>query len=41
MDHEDPGNVGYPGVLATIVTGGMALLGIFLASDRLPWKLRW
>ena len=29
MDHEDPGNAGYPGVLAAIVTGGMVLLRFF------------
>ena len=31
MDHRDPGNTGYAGALAAIITGYMALLGLFLA----------
>ena len=31
LDHGDPGNTGYAGALAAIITGHMALLGLFLA----------
>ena len=33
LDHREPGNAGYTGMLlVSIVTGGMVLLGFFLAS---------
>ena len=32
MDHGDPGNARYTGMLAEIATGGMVLIVIFLAS---------
>ena len=31
MDHGDPGNARYTGLLAAVVTGGKALFGFFLA----------
>ena len=31
LDHGDPGNARYTGLLAAVVTGGKALFGFFLA----------